>query len=76
MRAAPQRLASVTPEPGYFPTFRVGDLIHVAAGARLNGGFSGDQRVYEFEVETDVRGVDTVTDLLTSADQEGAAVPS
>jgi hypothetical protein len=76
MRANPQRLASVLPERGAFPPFRVGDLIHVAAGTRLNGGFSGDQRVYEFEVRTDANGVDEISDLLTSADQEGAPSPS
>ena len=76
MRANPQKLATVKPERGYFPEFRVGDLIHVAAGARLNGGFDGDQRVYEFEVRTDANGVDEVADLLTSADQEGAPSPS
>lgn len=76
MRANPQKLASVKPERGLFPPFRVGDLIHVASGTRLNGGFSGDQRVYEFEVRTDVNGVDEVSDLLTSADQEGAPSPT
>lgn len=76
MRANPQKLATVKPERGYFPEFRVGDLIAVAAGTRLNGGFSGDQRVYEFEVTTDHNGVDEVADLLTSADQEGAPSPS
>ena len=42
----------------------------VAAGSVLNGGFTEAQRVYEFEVVTDQDGINQVTDILTSADQE------
>ncbi len=73
IRAVPRTLASVMPNRGTFPPFRVGDLIGVAAGASLNGGFSGAQRVYEFQVEEDHDGAVEITDILTSADGEGAA---
>lgn len=69
LRAFPRTFASVKPNRGIFPAFRPGDLIHVAAGSSLNGGFSGSQRVYEFEVVTDADGINQVADLLTSADQ-------
>lgn len=72
IRAEPQRFATVLPARGEFPTYRPGDLIHVAAGSALNGGFSGDQRVYEMQVNEDADGAIEVAEILTSADQEGA----
>lgn len=67
--AEPKTIASVLPNRGTFPAFRPGDLISVASGV-LNGGFSGAQRVYEFEVSEDADGVVELTDIITSADQE------
>ena len=73
IRSVPRTFASVLPNRSYgFPGFRPGDLIHVAAGSVLNGGFSGDQRVYEMTVTEDEDGAIEITDVLTSADQEGA----
>lgn len=70
LRAVPRTFASVLPNRGTFPAFGVGDLISVSAGAALNGGFSGTQRVYEFQVDEDEDGAIEVADILTSADQE------
>jgi hypothetical protein len=71
LRAIPRTFASVRPERGITPNFSVGDLITVSAGSQLLGGFSGAQRVYGMEVTCDADGVMSVTDILTSADQEG-----
>lgn len=72
IRAQPRVFASIRPERGITPNFAVGDLISVSAGSQLLGGFSGTQRVYEMEVECDADGVVSVTEIITSADQEGA----
>lgn len=72
IRAVPRTFATVLPNRGTFPNFGPGDIISVAAGG-LNGGFSGSQRVYEMVVEQDNDGVIAITDILTSADQEGAS---
>lgn len=72
VRAVPRTFATVRPQRGTAPAFRSGDLIHVGAGAIINGGFSGAQRVYEFELQADVDGVLDIVEILTSADQEGA----
>jgi hypothetical protein len=71
LRTVPRNFASVKPRRGLGPSFSVGDKIHVAAGSVLSGGFSGDQRVYGMVVSCDHDGVLEVTDILTSADQEG-----
>lgn len=71
LRAVPRTFASIRPERGITPNFSVGDLISVSAGSMLLGGFSGAQRVYEMEVECDYDGVVSVTEILTSPDQEG-----
>lgn len=72
VRAVPRTFASIRPERGITPNFAVGDLITVSAGSQLLGGFSGAQRVYGMEVSCDADGVVEVTEILTSADQEGA----
>lgn len=72
IRATPRVFASIRPERGQAPNFAVGDLISVSAGSQLLGGFSGAQRVYEMEVECDADGVVSITEIITSADQEGA----
>lgn len=68
LRAVPRTFLSVKPKRGIFPNFAVGDLISVAAN--INGSYSGAQRVYSFEVQTDQDGVNSITEILTSADQE------
>ena len=73
LRAVPRTLVSVLPRRGTFPSFRPGDKIGVAAGASLNGGFSGAQRVYEMTVSEDADGAISIDDILTSADGEGAS---
>ena len=72
IRATAQVFASIRPERGISPNFAVGDLISVSAGSQLLGGFAGTVRVYEMEVECDADGVVSVTEIITSADQEGA----
>ena len=72
IRATPRVFASIRPERGQSPNFAVGDLITVSAGSQLLGGFSGAQRVYEMEVECDADGIVSITEIITSADQEGA----
>lgn len=69
--ATPRVFASIRPERGIEPNFAVGDLISVSAGSQLLGGFSGSQRVYGMEVDCDADGVVSVTEITTSADQEG-----
>jgi hypothetical protein len=76
VRAMPRQFATVKPDRGTAPAFEVGDLIGVAAGSALGGGFSGTERVYGFDLSCDVDGILAFDDILTSADQEGAeAVP-
>lgn len=72
IRAVPREFASIMPERGTQPNFAVGDTIGVAGGTTMNGGFSGDQRVYGFDLTQDADGVITWDDITTSADQEGA----
>jgi hypothetical protein len=64
--ANPRQLVTMIPEPGIEPLFDVYDTIPVAAGAMLNGGFSGEQRVYEFKVSVDTEGNAQLTELVTS----------
>lgn len=72
IRAVPRTLASIRPERGTVPNFAVGDIIGVAAGASLDGGFSGGQTVYGFTQSTDFDGVDEIEEIITSHDQTGA----
>lgn len=72
IRAVPRTFLSVRPERGLAPSFSAGDLIGVAAGGILDGGYAGAQRVYQYEVSCDSEGVMEITNILTSADQEGA----
>lgn len=74
VRAVPRRFASIKPERGVEPAFNVGNFVAMAAGSRLNGGVSGTFLVYEFEVEINVNGVVTITDIVASDD--GAGAPS
>lgn len=71
LRAEPITITSVLPNRGStMPVFRPGDLIGVAAGSVINGGFSGAQRVYEMVVEEDPDGAIAVTDIVASANGE------
>lgn len=86
LRAMPRTLVHVTPvrisdnmqlPPGVNPVqigdFDIGDLVGVSAGAILRGGFSGvGQRVYEYTVGWDTDGVYELSEIQTSADQEGS----
>lgn len=72
IRAYAREFASIRPDRGSPINFGVGDLIGVSAGSRMGGGFSGTQRVYEVEWQCDADGVVECTEILTSADQEGA----
>lgn len=72
VRAMPREFASIMPERGTAPDFALGDTIGVAGGSLLNGGFTGDQRVYGWDLTCDADGVLTWEDIVTSADQEGA----
>lgn len=72
VRAFPREFASVTPDRGTVPNFRPGDVIGVSGGTMLNGGFSGAQRAYGWDLTCDADGVITWDDITTSADQEGA----
>ncbi len=69
--AVPRTFASIRPQRGLAPAFRVGDLINVAAGPILNGGFSGQQMVYGFDLSCDADGVLEIEEILASADQIG-----
>jgi len=64
--ANPREIVTLTPEKGILPSFDVYDTVPVAAGAVLNGGFSGEQRVYEFKVGIDTEGNAQLKELVTS----------
>lgn len=72
VRAIPRTFASIRPHRGYVPAFRVGDLITVSAGAKLNGGFTGAQMVWAFDLSCDPDGVLSMDELITSADAQDA----
>lgn len=67
-------LLHVTPsiEPVYYPfeDYNLGDLITVQTGASFGREINGEQRVYGFDVSPDDNGVERVSEILTSADQE------
>lgn len=82
LRAQPKTLVHLTPERGIEPSFKVGDRIHVQAGTKFRGGFSGTQRVYEMTYRFDVNGVVALGEplgqaaapaIVASADQEALA---
>lgn len=72
IRAQPRKLVHVTPNrEAEIGTFNIGDLVTVAAGSYLRGGFSGAQRVYAFTVSFDADGVRAISELVTSPNSEG-----
>lgn len=72
VRAQPREFGSVMPQRGTVPNFALGDIIGVQGGSMLNGGFTGDQRAYGWDISCDADGVISWDDITTSADQEGA----
>ena len=70
LRLQYRTLVHVTPIRGINPTFDIGDLVSVSAGAAFRGGFSGVQRVYERTVQWDEDGVVDLGEIVTSADSE------
>lgn len=73
LRAKPQTLVHVTPDPGIKPAFRTGDLIHTAATTQLRGGWSGTQRVMEYSYRWDETGVVRIAEPIT---QPGVVAPA
>ena len=72
LRAVPREIIHVTPtRETEIGTFDIGDLVGVEAVAAVRGGFSGAQRVYEYTVSWDNDGVLELSELQTSADNEG-----
>lgn len=72
LRAVPRNLVHITPIRGYdFTTFDIGDLVTVEADASVRGGFSGAQRIYGYTISWDADGPFELSELQTSADQEG-----
>lgn len=74
LRAEPRRMVGIKPERGVAPSFGVGDFVAMAAGSRLHGGASGSLQVFEFEVEINVNGICTITEIVAS--DGGAGAPS
>jgi hypothetical protein len=72
LRAQPREIIHVTPtRETEIGTFDIGDLVGVEAVAAVRGGFTGAQRVYEYTVSWDQDGVLELSELQTSADNEG-----
>ncbi len=72
LRAQPREIIHVTPtRETEIGTFDIGDLVGVEAVSAVRGGFSGVQRVYEYTVSWDNDGVLELSELQTSADNEG-----
>ncbi len=71
-RAQPREIIHVTPtRETEIGTFDIGDLVGVEATTAVRGGFSGVQRVYQYTVSWDNDGVLELSELQTSADNEG-----
>lgn len=73
--ALPQELIHITPTAGLIPygTFGEGDLVHVSAHTDVAGGFSGDQRIYEYTASWDQDSLISISELETSPQNEGFA---
>jgi len=71
LRAQPRVLVHITPVRGTPLNFDIGDLVTVRAGAKVRGGFSGVQRVFEYTYTWDENGVTEIGELVTSANAEG-----
>ncbi len=72
LRAQPREIIHITPtRETEIGTFDVGDLVGVECSPVVRGGFSGAQRVYQYTVSWDQDGVLELSELQTSADNEG-----
>ena len=72
LRAQPREIMHVTPiRETEIGTFDIGDIVGVEATSAVRGGFTGAQRVYEYTVSWDADGVLELSELQTSADNEG-----
>lgn len=72
LRAQPREIIHVTPtRETEIGTFDIGDLVGVEAVSAVRGGFTGAQRVYEYTTSWDGDGVLELSELQTSADNEG-----
>lgn len=69
-RVGPRTVVKVTPVRGTEPSFDVGDLVTVQAGAEFRGGLLETQRVYRLEVSIDNDGVVDLGEIMVSGDQE------
>jgi hypothetical protein len=67
LRAYPQSFVSIRPERGSPVNFWVGDMVHVAAGSVLHGGFSGGHVIHGFDIEIDADGVVEVANIIATA---------
>lgn len=73
IRCVPREIIHITPIRGvHYDSFDVGDRVRVSASPDVRGGFDGVQRIYEFTVSWGEDGVIELSELQTSADQEGA----
>lgn len=71
LRANARRMIKITPIRGLRPSFGIGDLITLNAGAKLRGGYTNAvQRVYAYTVSEDEDGVVSVDGIVASPDQE------
>lgn len=74
LRLGPRRLLHLTPstKPVYYPfdDYNIGDLISVATGAAFGVEIAAAQRIYGFDLAVDDNGVERVSELIVSADQE------
>jgi hypothetical protein len=76
LRKSPRILAKFTPQPdpgspnalNPFTDFKLGYLVDVYAGPKLRGGFSGQQRIWGFDIDLDDNAVERVSAIYTGAD--------
>jgi hypothetical protein len=70
LRAVPRVISNMNPNRfTTAPAFYVGDTITVTSGAAMGGGFTGSERVYDYELTIDTDGVAEFTQLTTSGVQ-------
>lgn len=76
IRLYPRNLLYLTPNPDNYALFKptdhydIGDLVTVNTGASFGVTLTATQRVYGYDREWSREGVETVTSLIVSADQE------
>lgn len=73
IRSVPREIIHITPtRETEIGSFDIGDLVRVSASTDVRGGFDGAQRVYEYTISWDNDGVLELSEIQTSADQEGS----